>query len=60
MQERCGSRPSASLKEWRKVLNDLVAGEREAILELIDRSTCLRVICHSLAVSVDQLIGKRD
>jgi hypothetical protein len=27
MQERCGSRPSASLKEWRKILNDLVAAE---------------------------------
>jgi hypothetical protein len=28
MQERCGSRPSASIEEWRKILNDLVAGER--------------------------------
>jgi hypothetical protein len=36
MQERCRSRPSASLKEWRKILNDLVAGEREAILDLIE------------------------
>jgi hypothetical protein len=43
MQERSGSRPSASLKEWRKILNELVAGERAAILELIERT------CKSLA-----------
>jgi hypothetical protein len=28
MQERSGARPSASLKEWSTVLEDLVAGER--------------------------------
>jgi hypothetical protein len=50
MQERSGSRPIASLKEWRTILNELIAGElaknerlreavraeREAILELIE------------------------
>ena len=38
MQERSGFRPNASLKEWRKILNELVAGERAAILELIERT----------------------
>jgi hypothetical protein len=38
MQERSGSRRSASLKEWRKILNEFVAGERAAILELIERT----------------------
>ena len=28
MQERSGPRPSDSIEEWRKILNDLVAGER--------------------------------
>jgi hypothetical protein len=36
VQERYGSRPSASIEEWRKILNDLVASERAAILELIE------------------------
>ena len=31
MQERRGSRPSTSIEEWRKILNDLVAGERAAL-----------------------------
>jgi hypothetical protein len=28
MRERSGSRPSGSIEGWRKILNDLVAGER--------------------------------
>jgi len=30
MQERCGSRPRASIEEWRKILEDLVSAERAA------------------------------
>jgi hypothetical protein len=37
MQERCGSRPSASIEEWRMILNDLVTAERETIFERIER-----------------------
>ena len=38
MQERRGSRPSASIEEWRKILNDLVAGERAAILGVVQHT----------------------
>jgi hypothetical protein len=41
MQERYGSRPSASIEEWRKILTNLVAGERAAILEPIKSELAL-------------------
>ena len=37
MQERRGSRPSASIEEWRKILEDLVAAERAEAADEIER-----------------------
>jgi hypothetical protein len=44
MEERGGSRPSASLEVWRKILEGLVAAERAAILQLIGR-LCIANCC---------------
>jgi hypothetical protein len=37
MQERRGSRPSASIEEWRKILEDLVAAERAEAADEIEQ-----------------------
>ena len=38
MQKWRSSRPSASIEEWRKILNDLVAGEGAAILGVVQHT----------------------
>jgi hypothetical protein len=65
MQKRSGSRLRASIEEWRKTLNDLVAGERAAILELIeaarangylyDDDYCLRTVATVIRARGEQL-----